>query len=76
MKSIDSKNCNVKFGEFIKAARECQKMSQVEVAEKIGITQVYLSHIERGDRNVDLVLALKICDVVKADMQSFVSRYL
>ena len=79
MKKIENSECLMGFGEFIKEGRKERDMLQSEVAELVGITQPYYSLIERGltkDRNLDLVLALKICRVLRLDMSSFISRYM
>ena len=76
MLNINSEEFHVKLGQFIRNARKEQNLRQWEVAEKVGITQVYMSYIERGERDVDLFLAMKICDVLNADMRLFVSEYI
>lgn len=78
MKKIDNSECLIGFGEFIKAGREKRDMLQTEVAELVGIAQSYYSVIERGskDRNVDLVLALKICQVLRLDLNDFTKQYM
>ena len=66
------------FGQFIKDGRKMRDMSQTEVAQMVGITQAYYSIIEKGaiDRNIDLVLALKICQVLNLDMSNFIHNYM
>jgi ribosome-binding protein aMBF1 (putative translation factor) len=76
MKKIENSECLVGFGSFIKEGREKRGMSQAEVAESIGIKQPYYSRIERGGRNVDFVLALKICQVLGIDANEFIKRYM
>jgi DNA-binding XRE family transcriptional regulator len=71
MKTINQKECLVKFGEFIKCARENRCINQFDASEKIGISQTYLSYIERGKRNVDLVLAIKMCESIGVDIKDF-----
>ena len=61
------------FGEYIKQGRERQHLYQSQVAELLGVTQQYYSHIEKGTRNVDFVLALKICQVLKINLNDFIS---
>ena len=63
------------FGEYIRQGREKQKLFQSQVAESLGVTQQYYSHIEKGIRNVDLVLALKICQVLKLNLNDFIKTY-
>lgn len=78
MKIIDNSECLVGFGNFIREGREKRDLLQVEVAELVGISQSYYSLIERGarDRNVDLVLAIKICRVLGLDLSDFIKRYM
>ena len=76
MKTVNLKDCPVKFGEFIRLARERKCLSQTEVAERAGISQPYFWYLERGERNVDLFLAMKICKIVGADMREFVDQFL
>ena len=76
MRNIDILDCHIKFGEYIKSARERKKMSQYEVAPMVGISQPYLSYIERGERDIDFVLALKLCDAVDVDIREFIEDLL
>lgn len=76
MKKIENKDCLIAFGKFIAAEREKQELYQRDVAEKIGISQVYYSYIERGERTVDLVLALRICDALELDLRDFIASYM
>lgn len=64
------------FGEYIKEGRESQHLYQSQVAELLGVTQQYYSHIEKGIRNVDLVFALKICTVLKLSLNDFIARHI
>ena len=47
-------------------------MSQREVAEIVGISQVYLNHIEHGTRNIGLTLSLNICKVLDLNFNDFI----
>lgn len=78
MKKIKNSECQKAFGNFIKEGRERRDMLQSEVAALVGITQAYYSYIERGaeDRNIDLVLALRICQVLRLDINEFTSKYM
>lgn len=78
MKRIENSECLADFGQFIRGARERQGIFQSEIAAQLGITQSYYSIIERGskDRNVDLVLALKICQILKIDLNDFIKQYM
>ena len=76
MTTIDNRECLQQFGDFIRAARVKKKLSQCDVAQMVGITQAYYSLIERGEREVDLVLSLKICNALHLNMKKFVGLYL
>lgn len=76
MKNIDNQECLNKFGEFIKKGRENRGMYQREVATLAGTSQVYISQIEQGQRNVDLTLALKICQILRLDLNEFIKQYM
>ena len=73
---IDDRACQVHFGKFIKEGREQQHSFQSQVAEVLKISQQYYSSIENGVRNVDFVLALKICDTLKLNINDFIDSYL
>ena len=78
MKKIENSECLIGFGKFIKEGREKRDMLQSEVATLVGISQPYYSMIEKGtkERNVDLVLSLKICQVLKLDINDFIKQYM
>ncbi len=76
MKNIENSECLTDFGIFIKKGREAHGLYQSDIASRLGISQVYYSHIERGLRNVDLVMALKICRELNLDMNDYVDVYL
>lgn len=63
---------NKRFGRFIAQKRLSIPLKQVEVAGQVGISQCHLSAIELGTRRVDLEMAIRICDVLDADMREFI----
>lgn len=73
---IDNTECLIGFGTFIKAGRERLNLLQGEVAQSLDITQQYYSLIESGKRNVDLVLAMRICEVLHLNMSDYIGTYL
>lgn len=78
MKKIDNSECLIGFGNFIREGRSRRDMLQSEVASQVGIAQSYYSTIENGakDRNVDLVLAMKICRVLGLNLSDFIKQYM
>ena len=51
-------------------------LMQWETAEIMGVTQSYLSYLERGRRNLDLGDAFEICDKLGLDMEVFIRKYI
>lgn len=76
MKKIENSECLIGFGAFIRDQREYMGMFQDEVAKEVGISQAYYSYIERGERAVDLILAIKICRVLRLDLNDFIREYM
>lgn len=78
MKKIENSECQISFGRFIREARKRKDLLQTEVAQLVGIPQSYYSIIENGakDRNIDLVLAMKICQALEVDFSDFTKRYM
>ena len=74
MRCEKTKYYHDQFGEFVKGVRESRCLSQSELANLIGATQSYISRIETGDRDIDLAVALKVCDVLNVDMKDFIDR--
>lgn len=61
------------IGSKIKTRREALGMSQVEVAETIGITQSMLCQIERGTKVPSLPLSVEIANVLNCSITEFIS---
>ena len=76
MKKIENSECLNGFGKFIRQGREKRDMLKTEVAIEVGISQAYYSYLERGEREIDFGLALKICQVLHLDLSDFISAYM
>lgn len=44
----------MQFGRSLREARERAGLSQADVAARLGMTQSYVSRVERGDQNITL----------------------
>ncbi len=53
------------FGKQVRQKRKTAKLSQEELAEKLGIHRTYMSFIERGIRNPSLLMIFKISRALK-----------
>lgn len=54
-----------KIGSNIKKAREKSELTQVEVAEKVGIHSNFFARVERGEETISLETLEKIAKVLK-----------
>jgi transcriptional regulator with XRE-family HTH domain len=54
-------------GACVAAARRRAKLTQIELAEKLGRTQTFVSEIERGQRRVDVLELLVLAKALGAD---------
>lgn len=61
------------IGKRVKASRIHRKMTQAELAEKAGMSDVYISRIETGVRSPSLGSLLKIVLVLNVPLDSLVS---
>lgn len=50
---------------ILKKKREALGLSQHELAKRLGITQTFLSEIERGRKNPSLEQFFRICETLK-----------
>lgn len=66
---------NELFREHLRGAREAAGLTQADLAKAIGRTQVFVSHIERGVRRLDVVELLEICGAIGIDLTSFISKF-
>ena len=49
------------IGENLKTIRLQQKLTQIEIANKLNISQQAWSHYEKGDRDINVNLLRKFC---------------
>jgi transcriptional regulator with XRE-family HTH domain len=72
-KSIYSRE-NGEVVRLLKEIRQESELTQVQLAESLGITQSFLSKIERGERIVDIVQLREICHCLGTTLPKFVER--
>ena len=51
-------------------------LTQLQLAEKIGQTQSYVSKYEHGEQRLDLIELEAVCKAVGISLTDFVERYL
>ncbi len=61
-------------GKNVKEIRFKRNIKQVELAEKVGITQAMLCQIERGTKNPSLQVAYEISKVLECDIEKLMEE--
>lgn len=74
MKLNDKEKIAKEFGAFIREAREKRGLYQADIAEQLGVSRAYYTHIEAGNRDIYFATAVDICHILKLDINEFVSR--
>lgn len=64
---------NIKLGKKIKKFRQERKMSQEELADKVGLHYTSLSRIERGEANSPVYTVYKIAQALKKSLKDLFS---
>lgn len=73
-KSIFSRDYEV-FLRRLREARRRAGMSQVQLAERLGQTQPFVSKCERGERRLDLVEVRAFCLALGESFPAFVAAF-
>lgn len=61
---------------LLRQARQDANLTQLQLAEKIGQTQSYISKYESGEQRLDLIELEAVCGAVGISLSDFVERYL
>lgn len=72
MKPINEEKFSVEFGAFLREARKKEGLHQEDIAEKLGVSRSYITHIENGKRNIYFPRAINICRVLDLDINDFI----
>lgn len=62
------------FRDVLKKERKSHKISQKELAIKLCVEQSYISKTEIGDRRIDVIELLELCDSIGLTLSDFVFR--
>jgi transcriptional regulator with XRE-family HTH domain len=61
--------------ECLRSARREANITQIELANQLGIDQSYVSKYERSERRLDIIEVRAICQVLKVDLREFVATF-
>ena len=63
----------IKIGKFIAVCRKEQKLTQLQLADKLGITDKAVSKWERGIAMPDTSIMLELCEILKINVNELLS---
>ncbi len=63
-----------RFRKMLVEARQKSRLSQQEVADRLGRPQTYVSKCERGARRMDVIEFLELSKVIGLDPVAFIKR--
>ncbi len=64
------------FGEFVKDIRECDEISQTELAKRMRVSRQFIHAVEKDKANVSLEMAVKIARALGYPYEAFVEVFL
>lgn len=62
------------IGKKIQVARKKKDLTQKDLAEKLGITRVYMGYIEQGRESPSLYLMFRLSDVLNIPLDKLVNN--
>jgi len=65
-----------RFRDLLVEARRSKRMTQADLAVRLGRKQSYVSKFERGERRLDIVEFLEIAEVLEVDVLRFIEQLL
>lgn len=74
--NVKNKRIQEEFGDLIKVRRKEKRLTQEQLSELAGITDVYLRDLERGSYTATWVICLRICAALDIDIREFQVKYI
>lgn len=65
-----------RYASLLRRVREEAKLTQAQLAQRLGQTQSYVSKCENGEQRLDLVELEDVCKAIGLPLAEFVRRYL
>ena len=66
----NEKSALAKLGANVRQKRTSKKISQEELADLAGLDRTYIGGIERGERNLTVLSALKLCRPLECSLSN------
>lgn len=70
------KELDIQFGRIVKQKRKQMKITQERLSELAGISTAFCRNIELGLNRANWITWVKICTVLKIDMNAWADRYI
>lgn len=64
--------CSRHMGERLRLFRKARKLTQVELAELVGINPNYLGRVERGESTISFINLLRLADALEASLNEII----
>ena len=64
------------FGEFVRDIRECDEISQTELAKRMRVSRQFIHAVEKNKANISLKMAVKIARALGYPYEAFVEIFL
>ena len=74
MKKTNKELQREKLQGLLKRIRQDKGIRQIELAEKLGVPQSFVSKYESGDRQLDILELRQVCQAVGISMQEFIRK--
>jgi transcriptional regulator with XRE-family HTH domain len=74
MKKTNRELKREKLQELLKRIRQDKGIRQIELAEKLGVPQSFISKYESGDRQLDILELRQVCQAVGISLQEFIRK--
>jgi transcriptional regulator with XRE-family HTH domain len=63
------------FRTLLRELREEKELTQAQLAERLGLPQSYVSKYEGGERRLDFVETLCVCEALGMDIEDFAKAF-
>jgi ribosome-binding protein aMBF1 (putative translation factor) len=73
-KSIGSPDHH-RLGQRLRQLREAAGLRQAELAERLDVSQSFVSNVENGERRLDLIELRQVCRALDADLVELVREF-
>ena len=60
--------------ELLRQARQNVGLTQVELAERLGTTQSFVTKVETGERRLDVIQLRTICQILQTSLLDLIAR--